>query len=410
MIFSILLATEQSSILEKDLNTREFSDCSLNIKWDPPLLIDGNVELSYNATQGNGSITNPYILENFRIEVNNSNGIQIKNTNAYFILRNCTIKNLLGGFFSVKFTNVTHANISNNFIIPAYNAIGTLRLESSNNNTIESNFGPGGGIELINSKYNLIRNNSVSYDSSGILLEDDSNYNDVFNNTARFCAGGLGITESHNNTISSNILEYHSQWLGSGYGLSLYKSTNNTLLNNKANSNQKYGISLKNSSNNRILNNIAINNTNGIYLEYSINNYLFNNTVNDNSLYGIELLFSDVNKIYNNTVINNGWTGIFLLHTKENQVYYNNIRNNQKGISLYNSNYTTVIWNELIDNTYCISDTEGSIGNIIQNNTCITPKPAIPGFNGLFGFFGIIILLIFTINKKFLKLKSIPNL
>ena len=54
------------------------------------ILIDGNAQLAANASRGAGNSTHPYVIENYII---NGTGlgapcIEIKNTNAYFILKN----------------------------------------------------------------------------------------------------------------------------------------------------------------------------------------------------------------------------------------------------------------------------------------------------------------------------------
>ncbi|NVM54013.1 MAG: hypothetical protein HWN66_09965, partial [Candidatus Helarchaeota archaeon] len=80
-------------------------------KLDLPLSIYGNTELNATASAGNGSLGNPYILENYVINASGlpASGITIENTNAYFILRNCTVFGATGQFGSgIKLINVIH--------------------------------------------------------------------------------------------------------------------------------------------------------------------------------------------------------------------------------------------------------------------------------------------------------------
>ena len=66
---------------------------------DSTLYIDGNGNLNNTATFGNGTIGNPYIIENYIINASGLgvDGICIKNTNAHFILSNCTVTNADSG-------------------------------------------------------------------------------------------------------------------------------------------------------------------------------------------------------------------------------------------------------------------------------------------------------------------------
>lgn len=74
-----------------------------------PINITKNAELATMAITGDGSNTNPYIIENFLINSckKNESGINVQNTNKYFVLRNINVSNCTAGF---SFTNVTFSN------------------------------------------------------------------------------------------------------------------------------------------------------------------------------------------------------------------------------------------------------------------------------------------------------------
>ncbi|MCJ7720053.1 MAG: hypothetical protein MUO36_01130, partial [Candidatus Hadarchaeum sp.] len=61
-----------------------------------PILINGNGDFtSANGVNGggDGSAGSPWIIENWVIDASGANGIDIQNTTAYFVVRNCLVEN-----------------------------------------------------------------------------------------------------------------------------------------------------------------------------------------------------------------------------------------------------------------------------------------------------------------------------
>ena len=260
---------------------------------------------------GSGTADDPYIIENWDINASSANGINIENTTAHFIIRNCLVEN--GGSLyhaGIKLDNVVNGRVEN--CTSGNNYIG-IWLSSSSNNTLTNN---------------RCENNIVY----GIRLYLSSN-NTLTNNTCFNNWSGIYLYHSPNNTLTNNTCSNTSP-----NGIYLRYSDNNILSNNIC-SNNYDGICLEYSNNNTLSSNTCSYNSNGIYFEYSNNNILSNNTCS-NSYNGIFLyLYSDSNRIKNNTVENNGY-GIYIYHyTSGNRIYYNNFVNN--GIQAYDnsSNY-----------------------------------------------------------------------
>ena len=133
---------------------------------------------------GNGTLNNPYIIENVTINVNNnfSYCIRVQNSSKYFIIQNCTVmKASITGIF---LTNVSNSKlILNNAFANHERGIGLL---GSNNNLISENIAYNNrvsGIGLSNSIFNTINDNNVY---------SNGDY-------------GIGLSDSSNNTISSNF-------------------------------------------------------------------------------------------------------------------------------------------------------------------------------------------------------------
>ena len=64
-----------------------------------PISIDGNAELaifiSNEGLSGDGTLGNPYIIEDFTINANSNNGIEISNTDAYITIQNCSVPGII---------------------------------------------------------------------------------------------------------------------------------------------------------------------------------------------------------------------------------------------------------------------------------------------------------------------------
>ena len=111
------------------------------------------------SAEADGSEAKPYIIEDKLIDGGGSGTcIEIQNTDAYFILRNCTVFNSTHG---IKLSNVTNGKLMNNHI---NNSFCGLDLYLSENNT-------------------LINNTAKSTSWRGFFLSESDN-NVFINNTA----------------------------------------------------------------------------------------------------------------------------------------------------------------------------------------------------------------------------------
>jgi parallel beta-helix repeat protein len=189
-----------------------------------PLSINGNGQFdnAHGVTSGSGTAGNPYIIENWVISASSANGIYIKNTTAYFIIRNCLVENgHRGTCDGIRLDNVVNGRIENN--------------------TCENNWS---GIFVNSSSNNILTNNTYrNNDLAGIELKS-SDYNTLINNTCESTDQFIGIYNPF-------------------YGICIVQSSYNTLINNTCRNNQ-FGISLSGSSYNTLANNTCRNNHYGI--------------------------------------------------------------------------------------------------------------------------------------------------
>jgi len=199
------------------------------------------------------------------------------------------------------------------------------------------------GADITNQDGNCIEfagKDDVTFDCDGHIIGGDGDDT------------GWGIylsTDSNNNTIKdcTNISEFY-------YGVIIYQSEYNTLINNTATNNSDDGIYLQYSSSNILINNTATaDSADGIYVEYSSNNTLINNTATSDSGRGIRIRQSSSNS---NTLIDNTATS-----------------NSGQGINIFSSTYNNLTNNIATSNSsYGIYFESSSSHNILTNNTVIS--------------------------------------
>jgi PGF-pre-PGF domain-containing protein len=150
-----------------------------------PILIEGNV--GFNAANGvvsgSGTASNPYIIEHWDISAENANGIEIRNTTAYFIIRNCYVHDGKGNYNDgIYFENVRNGGIDG--VKSENNWFGIYLSDSSGNAvencTISNNFWQG--IYLGNSSGNIIASSKIENNSIGVMSVINSKTNSIYHN------------------------------------------------------------------------------------------------------------------------------------------------------------------------------------------------------------------------------------
>lgn len=167
------------------------------------IIISNNSDLKDASTSGNGSQSNPYIIEDVSI---NGNGslycISINNTNKFFTIRRCTLYNSTYGIY---LTNVTNGKIILNFIYMNFKA--GLFIYNSFNNILLSNSihdCTDYGILLNYCNYTYMRSNFIwNNNISGIFLYK-SLYNNITSNTINFHLYPIFLQNSNFTFVISN--------------------------------------------------------------------------------------------------------------------------------------------------------------------------------------------------------------
>ncbi len=430
----------QTNLKEDTLKSSKFWNLT-----GSPISIDDNdpsKNWSYTASHydwvsGSGNWTDPYVIENVTI---NGQGlgscIEIINSSAYFIIKNCTTYNsgtdtYNAGIYLDKTDNgiILDNNCSKNNkgmyltdcnnITLEYNEFSNniqfgLFLEECNNNTIINNIANNNdqdGIFISYGNDNNILNNSAMWNNARGIYVFYNKYTLIENNTLNFNNRGLYIGQCEkcfvkNNTLDSNIY----------FGLYCYMGTNNNISNNYIKDSQEYGIYFSNDKNYNVSSNTLIgcsfylygdmdaltshdikstNTVNGKPLYYYVNseylnpidffnagqvilincnNSLIANQNISNVAYGISCLYCVNITVLNNTLSYNNKEGIYFNECKKISIRNNSVSNNYNGVSIINSNYVNVSDNNLLLNEYNGILLSHCFENLIINNSVKNQK------------------------------------
>lgn len=215
--------------------------------------------------------------------------------------RNVTVKNMVIRFFDpgINMDQSEDNRITNNTIA----------------NSVHHSFG-GYAISMYpTSRYNVISNNTIINNERGIELLEYCNYNTIAYNFINNTYGwyGIAIFYSHGNRILNNVVMFSdSSGICLGGSAYVYGSRDNIIAGNTVTNNTGSGIYVNarwggTSKNNTIIgNNVAYNGYNGVSMgDGASQNKIIANNIKYNSLYGINVEASG-NVIYHNNITNNG--------------------------------------------------------------------------------------------------------
>jgi parallel beta-helix repeat protein len=302
---------------------------SLNyVKHDPIYIMENEDLIPENGiSKGNGTQSNPFIIEGWEIDASNSHGIEIIRTDLYLIVRNNYIHSGNSSYNGVRLSSVSNCIIANNKMTNNYDGI---YLTSSHNNFITGNILIANiqtGIYLDGSRHNEVQNNEVSQnDWKGIYLKY-SRFNRLLNNNVNRSSSGIHLVSSDNNDLIENNVTKIDH-----YGILLDASSNTSLKLNSV-SKSLYGIYVRSSidrgSNYNILehNRLYENNNYGIKIQTATKNIVRYNLIEENFGYGIYVYDSGKNQIYNNNFIDN------------NIIWYKDQAFDNKNNNLWNFSY-----------------------------------------------------------------------
>jgi hypothetical protein len=307
-----------------------------------PILINGNGAFTVDngVTGGNGTSSDPYTIQGWDIDGSTGNGIEIRNTDAYFVITDLYIhsETSQASYSGVNLYNVTNGSLEESRIVGFLIGVGVQ-----------------GGNSL------TITRISVEWNSQAILLRGPANIeianNDVSDNGAGINAGYLTSADVSSNTFRSDEIL-------------VYRSLNFVIAANVIQGDHQDGISIDQSNSFQVIGNqLSGDGGRGIAITNSLSFSVTDNSVKartwENGLVGIDvssypLGSSQSFEISNNYIYGNA-VGISMNRVFDSTVSNNIILANRNGAVLTSSSNVTFLTNAFDYNT------QGLILNSTQN-------------------------------------------
>ena len=293
-----IVDSNNKEIIQVNSSTWSYTNFTIYVNESDSNYNWAQTKLTYPWCSGNGLINDPYVIEDVVINAwDKDYCIQIIDSIAYFIIKNCTL----------------------------FNA---------------TSYSKKAGIALFNSDNGKIVNNTCHDNYNGIYLDDfcystNISYNHCYDNKLGIYAYDL----ADNNYICGNLVT------NSDDGIMALETggsaDNNIIINNTVINSDGMGISV-----------VALFDMNGKH------NRIINNTIINSTGYGIQCQGSYTN-IINNTIKNTGYSGIDSRggNCDHNIVINNTIKDSPHGIRFTGTNIT--LSGNIMENSgiYCHEDT-----------------------------------------------------
>ncbi len=248
---------------------------------------------------GSGTSEDPYLIDGYNITTTSDEGIYIRGTTKYFIIRNCYVDANDYGIYITDVADGTATVINNTCNNNKYG----ISLGSTVRSTVANNTFTNCGLKIVEDTIDAylshtVENNWVNGKKLGFYTNLDSTI------IAEPVYGQLILVNCTNVTVRDQILNDATT------GLFLYSCTSSAIINNTCSDNHYVGIYLDYSGSSTVANNTCSNNYRGIYLVYSGSSTVANNTCSNNNYRGIYLDYSGNSTVTKNTCSNNNNYGI----------------------------------------------------------------------------------------------------
>ncbi|MEA2054787.1 MAG: NosD domain-containing protein [Candidatus Thermoplasmatota archaeon] len=338
-----------SSFLNDKPNKESHLPIRINHDWQFKL---GSI---VGVTGGNGTKEDPYVIENWNITNLFTDGIKIKNTKSYVIIRNVSLNSWRGNrtdghhlrWSGIYLENVENVIIENCYISKTWY-----------------------GIRCYNSK-NIVIRNCTSIENGGVFylrIPPRSGFKIID-------VSGSGIRLKDCNEIYINNCNICDSW----YGIYCNKSENIVIKNNFKFMENEVDAMIESSSHCHVLNNsLAIslidcshitieNNSKGIGLRNS-----FHCTIKNNEIIGgeIDLRGGEFNTIINNRISNVKYCEGIYICSSNNMIKNNYVEFSEYGISIGGYGcFDNLIENNILDSNDIGIFIERAPNNIFRNNS-----------------------------------------
>lgn len=327
-----------------------------------PIYINGNSDITAEngVRRGSGTVSLPYIMEGWEIDSETANGIEIRLTDAYLIIRNVFVHSAGSSFKGIYLWGVTHCRVEN--VIVTGNDEGVRFWSSKNVSITGSQVTSNGkdGIYVWDSDDVVISNLSVQNNMQGMFVGDSLNVtitgNVASNNTN---SNGISVLGSDNVEISDN-----EAWFNAMAGVSFSSISNLSFVGNIVAFNQEgivgesvtnflvggnavlsnnfVGLRAANCTNTTIAHNGITGNFDGIQIEYSENVTIFRTHTRENRNHGLSLDSSTnitIKRVYSHA---NGNFGMYFWNSTNINITHNTVSGNTCGIRMSSSSNVSI--------------------------------------------------------------------
>ena len=366
----------------------------------PAIVINGNSDFTTTngVTGGTGTAPNPYVISGWDIDLSQGGGcvclgIQIQNTNAYFVIRSVYVHEGDVSSLAISFSNVTNGRVESSTVA---NSASGIRIVGSNNITVSGNnvsipvfwmdqFQDEGPCLAVTSSSSItVSGNIFSCDAAGIDLTGGSGDSNIVISENHFFGGGVGI---YLGTISHSIVK-NNQFSQNDIDIYVFQGTSITNTTMSGNEFHVMGIYIQGRNTLLRANTITTDNlVNGRPLYYfegcsgtSINgvpvgqlivvnctNFQVSNLRIDNVVEGIVMISVHVASVTNAT-LNAIWYGVLASNSDHVTIAGNNVTNDY-GIQFYNTSNMLVYHNNfLCASSWCDTPTDYQGTNNLWDN------------------------------------------
>jgi len=370
LLFTIIAVFQfiSGGLASQTSNISSFQAAEQEYEPHTPISIMNNQDFIVQGWPGNGTVDEPYVLEDFEIECDDETGIFIANTTVFFEISNCRLFAAdSGGAF--RLINITDGEVKSCVSENCYWAIWNSSWCSIESNDVSghADFALWGCTNC-----SVVGNSFVSVAWTGVAFDTCTDCHFAQNFVAGCDSEGIWLLRGMNCSIEEN--EFAENTIGIG----LVGSNDTFISHNNIHDNVHYGVQLYACGDTHLVGNTFQND--GVVLhfwdwgwnghqisgrDFVTADYVFqDNTVNgkllgffddldgntiDGALYGQVILLNCSNLAIDHGTIANSSCGVQILFSDNCTVTHTTIANTSTGVQILSSDNCSVMYTTIAD-------------------------------------------------------------
>jgi len=357
--FSFMISTSMTDVMKTTEMPEKPRMYEISYDSHAPFNITSNSDFETQGWPGNGSITNPYLIQNLNITSTDFACIWIANTTSHFIIEDCLLSASVEGYplnqlvGAVTLTNVSNGIVERNHIVDSHTAVSGRLI--SNCSISDNSFSVSyHGIYLIFSNSTMISNNTQGYEpcSNGITVSHSRNCTISLNEFWNITVNGLEAWSNYDvHIVENSFRAATNEDAFSWAGIWVWGGELITIQRNVIADFGFWGIEVSGRNHTVKENNITSCNV-GIVVRTN-NSTIMGNRING-SFRAIEMVQANNTMVHGNTIIGRRayGTGIAIYGGYDCDVYSNDISQVAQGIYLQGATRYNVSSNSVTDGRY----------------------------------------------------------